>query len=222
MVLMQDKRVHVNDGKIHQTDYPFRLSVGSSLIRVLLHIPLIFLVGTMTFGAPAMILMLVGIPLMPAAWHGTWALFTLLLYLWSLYAALHWRHVACYDKAQKEFVVYTQIFNHVFARHVWPLQIFKGVTYGTFSRHPPGGGPVVRLESLVAGFMVDNLFSGTAGQPVSEIAQLLSQEAGLPLLGQRNTRSQDELNDLRHNQWMVPRLMRKVEGRAQSVPTSLK
>lgn len=138
---------------------------------------------------------------------GAWPL--LLGWAIGLAAALSFCSSRCYDRQTQRFTDELRVFGRRVRCFAWSRALFTDISYGRKGvLSIPGWAIVVRLHTTLDGFLVDAFFPAEDMERARLIGQRLSEYSGLSLIDEPlTTGPQDQLNDLRNNEWVLPRLL---------------
>lgn len=120
-----------------------------------------------------------------------------------------WRAEAVFDRETRSFHSRTWILGREFKSRAFPLDVFTAISVGK-KLHDEGGVWVVRLLTAVEGYRLDAWLTGIDLEQARAVAQRLHEYTGLPVQQEPlTTGPQHALDDLRGNEWMIPRLLRR-------------
>lgn len=209
----ENPRIIDQDGLFGLDEYPFRLQRNGPE-RVLEAFVKLFMWPVMITGllwGPALFLLLINlnVRLLPQSLAGGIFLVGGLAVFLAAEAFLwRWQERHHYDAAAERFCLDRRLLKR-WKTQCWNADSFSGISVGHRLSRGYGGSPVVRLHAKVEGFLLDAFLNATSLEQARELAARLAELSGLPLLEERNTGPQDDLNDLRKNPWLLQRLTRR-------------
>ncbi|MGD8528872.1 MAG: hypothetical protein PVH06_09380 [Methyloceanibacter sp.] len=163
-----------------------------------------------TFGFVPLAFLLFGVHFVSPAWQNGYVLITGLFVVASVPASWTFRNEAIYRIEEGVFEKNLVFLGFRIKSWKWPKNLFEGISYGNKGLSK-GRASVVRLRCKVDDYLVDSYFYANSAVQAQELAQRLSEVAGLPVLGKEFTGQQHELNDLRRHAWLT-----KKYGRLES------